>query len=114
MPTLAQIESIWGFQLVAALLFAIGLIGFLTRRNLLIILLSGELMILGVILNLVSFDHQRTYSPLRGSVFWDGQVFSLFALVVAASEAALGLAIVVLLFRRKSTLDASVWRMLWG
>jgi NADH-quinone oxidoreductase subunit K len=115
MPTtLAAIDNVWGFQLVAALLFALGLIGFLTRRNLLIILLSGEMMLQGVILNLTAFDHQQTFHPLTGRVAWDGQVFSLFVLVVAAAEAALGLAVVVMLFRRKHTLDTTVWRMLWG
>lgn len=116
MPTgLAAFDGVFGFQVVAALLFVIGLVGFLTRRNLLIILLCGELMLQGVLLNLVAFDHRNTFAqPLKGGVFWDGQIFGLFILVVAAAEAGLGLAVVVMMFRRKHTLDASVWRMLWG
>jgi NADH-quinone oxidoreductase subunit K len=106
--------NIWGWQLIGALLFALGLVGFLTRRNMLIMLLSGEMMLQGVILNLVAFDWQHTHDPAGSGLYRDGQVFALFVLVVAAAEAALGLAVVVLMFRRKHTLDASVWRQLWG
>lgn len=103
----------WGFQMVAALLFVLGLVGILARRNLLIMLLCSELMLQGVILNLVAFDRLHSQNPAApGKVFWDGQAFSLFILVVAAAEAALGLAVVVLLFRRRRTLDAGAWRML--
>lgn len=110
----AQVVNIWGWHVIGALLFALGLVGFLTRRNMLIILLAGEMMLQGVILNLVAFDWRHTRDPAGAGVYWDGQVFSLFILVVAAAEAALGLAVVVLMFRRKHTLDAAVWRQLWG
>jgi NADH-quinone oxidoreductase subunit K len=94
--------------LVGALLFAIGLVGFVTRRNLIIIFLCTEMMFQGIILNLVAFGRY----PLEGPPTFDGQVFSLFLIAVAAAEAALGLALVVLLYRHRGTLDAGAWTML--
>ena len=94
------------YVLVGAILFAIGLVGFLSRRNLIIMFLSTEIMFQGVILNLVGlglYHGQLT-----------GQVFALFLLVAAAVEAGLALALVVLLFRRSGTLDAEHWRELRG
>ncbi len=94
--------------LIGALLFALGLIGFVTRRNLIIIFLCTELMFQGIIVNLVAFGRY----PLEGGPLMDGQVFALFLIAVAAAEAALGLALVVLLYRHRGTLDASVWTLL--
>ncbi len=94
------------YMLVAAILFALGLIGFLARRNLIVMFLSTELMFQGVILNLVAFGllHRQL----------SGQAFAMFLLVIAAVEAGLALGLVVLLFRRKGTLDADAWRTMRG
>ena len=91
---------------VGAVLFALGLVGFLTRRNLIIIFLSTELMFQGVIINAVTFAqfHQNL----------DGQAFALFLLVIAAVEAGLALGMVMLLYRQKSTLDAQAWSSMSG
>ena len=94
--------------LVGAALFVLGLIGFVTRRNLIIMFLCTELMFQGIVVNLVAFGRY----PLDGVPTLDGQVFSLFLLAVAAAEAALGLALVVLLYRYQGTLDASAWKFL--
>jgi len=93
-------------MLIGAVLFFLGVIGFLTRRNLIIMFLSTEVMFQGVLLNLVGMGllHRNL----------EGQVFGLFVLVIAAVEAGLGLAIVVMLFRRKGTLDAEAWSALQG
>ena len=91
---------------IGALLFGLGLIGFLARRNLIIMFLSTEVMFQGVIVTLVAFGWQ--YGHL------EGQVFALFLLVIAAVEAALALGLVVLLFRRKVTLDAEAWQAMRG
>ncbi len=96
------------YLVIGAALFVLGLIGFVTRRNLIIMFLCTELMFQGVIVNLVAFGRY----PLRGAPTLDGQVFSLFLLAVAASEAALGLALVVLLYRLGGTLDANSWKLL--
>ena len=96
------------YLIVGAILFVLGLIGFVTRRNLIVMFLCTELMFQGIIVNLVAFGRY----PINGQPTLDGQVFSLFLLAVAASEAALALALVVLLYRYKGTLDAGAWNLL--
>ncbi|MCC7409427.1 MAG: NADH-quinone oxidoreductase subunit NuoK [Phycisphaeraceae bacterium] len=94
------------FLATAFVLFALGLVGFLIRRNLIIMFLCTELMFQGVIVALGAFSlyhHNVT-----------GQSFVIFVLTAAAAEAALALGLVVLLFRRRHTLDASVWSQLRG
>jgi len=95
-----------GYVFVGAVLFGLGLVGFLSRRNLIVVFLSTEVMFQGVLLNAVGFGRHHG-EP-------DGQVFGLFVLIVAAVEAALALGVVVLLFRRKGTLDAEAWKELRG
>jgi NADH-quinone oxidoreductase subunit K len=96
------------YLLVGAALFVLGLIGFVTRRNLIIMFLCTELMFQGIVVNLVAFGRY----PLHGSPTLDGQAFALFLLAVAAAEAALGLALVVLLYRYQGTLDVTAWKFL--
>ena len=91
---------------VGAIMFCIGLIGFMTRRNLIIIFLCTELMFQGVAINLIAF------SAYNGNLA--GQALVIFVLVIAAAEASLALGLVVLLFRVKRTLDADAWRELKG
>ena len=82
---------------VAAILFAIGIFGiFLNRKNIIIILMSVELMLLAVNINLIAFSTQV------GNLV--GQVFAMFVLTVAAAEAAIGLAILVAYFRNRGTI----------
>ncbi len=94
--------------LLGAAFFTLGLIGFVTRKNLIIIFLCTELMFQGIVLNSVAFSR----FPLDGRPTLDGQAFGLFLLSIAAAEAALGLAIVVLLYRYKETLDVNAWTTL--
>jgi NADH-quinone oxidoreductase subunit K len=83
---------------VAAALFVIGIFGiFLNRKNVIVILMSIELMLLAVNINLVAF------SSFSGDLV--GQVFTMFVLTVAAAEAAIGLAILVVFFRARGTID---------
>lgn len=93
-------------MVIGAALFFMGVIGFLTRRNLIVMFLCTEVMFQGVLLNLVGMG------VVHGNL--QGQAFALFVLVIAAVEAGLGLAIVVLLFRRKGTLDADAWTAMSG
>ncbi len=93
------------FLVVSAMLFAIGTIGVLTRRNALIIFMSVELQLNAVNLSLVAFS--RMHNDL------DGQVLAFFSMVVAAAEVVVGLAIIVNVFRRRRTAnvdDATVLR----
>ena len=94
------------YLIVGAVMFAVGMLGFMTRRNLIVMFLCTELMFQGVMINLVAFG---TY---HGNL--SGQAFVLFALVIAGAEAALALGIIVLLFRQKQTVDAEAWRDLRG
>jgi NADH-quinone oxidoreductase subunit K len=94
------------YLFISAALFAIGLIGFLTRRNLIIMFLCTELMFQGAGIALVAFG--RYHLDLTG------QTFLIFVLTVAAAEAAMALALVVLLFRRRETLDAEDWAEMKG
>lgn len=94
--------------LLGALLFTLGVIGFVTRRNLIIIFLCTEMMFQGIILNLVAFGRY----PLSGRPVFDGEVFALFLIAVAAAEAALALALVVLLYRFRGSLDAGAYTQL--
>ena len=84
---------------VAAILFTLGVFGiFLNRKNVIVILMSIELMLLAVNVNFVAFSSDMALSDLTG------QVFSMFILTVAAAEAAIGLAILVVFFRTKGTI----------
>ena len=88
------------YLVLGAILFAISVVGiFLNRRNVIIILMAIELMLLAVNLNFVAFSH------FLGDVA--GQVFVFFILTVAAAEAAIGLAILVTLFRNRRTIDVA-------
>ena len=85
------------YLIVAALLFTIGVFGiFINRKNVIVILMSIELILLAVNINLVAF------SAFLGDLV--GQVFALFVLTVAAAEAAIGLAILVVYFRNRGTI----------
>jgi NADH-quinone oxidoreductase subunit K len=94
--------SLWPYLAVAAVLFGIGLVGFLTRRNLIVMFLCAEMMLQAVAINLVAFA--RYHGNLQG------QVFVMFLIAVAACEAAIALALVLTLYRTGRTLDVSDWQ----
>ena len=86
------------YLILGALLFAISVVGiFLSRRNVIIVLMAIELMLLAVNLNFIAFSHYLQDIA--------GQVFVFFILTVAAAESAIGLAILVVLFRNLRTID---------
>ena len=90
------------YLILGAILFCIGLIGFVSRRNMITMFLSAELMLQGVAINFLAF------SRFRGNLH--GQSFILFILSVAACEAAIALALIVILYRAKNSLDVSKWQ----
>ena len=96
--------TLWHYLAVAAALFGIGLVGFLTRRNLITMFLCAEMMLQGVAINFCAFA--RYHGNLQG------QVFALFILTVAACEAAIALALILMLYRRGKSLDVSDWQSL--
>jgi NADH:ubiquinone oxidoreductase subunit K len=89
------------FLILSALLFSIGVYGVLARQNAVLILLSIELMLNAVNINLVAFSAQL------GEAGVGGQVFALFVIAVAAAEVGVGLAIVILIFRNRQTVDVN-------
>jgi NADH-quinone oxidoreductase subunit K len=95
------------YLVLGAILFAISVIGiFMNRRNVIIVLMAIELMLLAVNLNFVAFSH------FLGDAA--GQIFVFFILTVAAAESAIGLAILVVLFRNLDTVDAEAIDSLKG
>ena len=109
--TLALIEPLAqpvlsAYLLTSAVLLVIGVVGFLTRRNLIIMFLCTELMFQAAALAMIAFG--------RYHLDVSGQVFVIFILTIAAAEAALALALVVLLYRRKETLNAEAWAEMKG
>jgi len=93
--------TLYHYLLVSAVMFTLGLIGFITRRN-----LCTEMMFQASGIALIAFS--------RFYLEYTGQVFMIFVLTVAAAEAAMALALVVLLFKQNETLDGSVWSLLKG
>ncbi len=96
--------SLHHYLVVGAILFALGLVGFLARRNLIIMFLCVEMMLQGVSINLAAF------ARYRGNL--QGQAFILFIVTVAACEAAIALALILMLYRRRHSLDVSLWQEL--
>src|SRR5262245_57077617 len=94
-------EVMMTYLLVGAALLAIGMLGFLARRNLIVMFLSAEMMLQGTALTLVGFGRYH------GN--WTGQVFTIIILTVAACEASIALALILILFRRRMSLDVTLW-----
>jgi NADH-quinone oxidoreductase subunit K len=92
------------YLIIGAVLFVLGMVGFLARRNLIVMFLCTEMMLQGVAINLVAFA--RFHGNLHG------QSFTLFIITVAACEAGIALALILMLYRRKGSLDVSLWQEL--
>jgi NADH-quinone oxidoreductase subunit K len=95
-------DVLTNYLIVGAALFVLGMLGFLARRNLIVMFLSAEMMLQGAALTLVGFG--------RYHANWTGQVLTIVILTVAASEAAVALALVLVLFKRRASLDVTLWQ----
>jgi len=95
-------DTLINYLIVGAALMTLGMLGFLARRNLIVMFLSAEMMLQGTALTLVAFGRYH------GN--WTGQVFTIVILTVAACEASIALALILILFNRKSSLDVTLWR----
>lgn len=93
-----------GYLAVGAALFVLGALGFLTRRNLIVMMLSAEMMLHGVSLTFVTFG--RMHNTL------EGQAFTIFVLTIAACEAGLALALILALYQQIKSLDIEDWTSL--
>lgn len=94
------------YLMLSGVMFAIGLVGVIVRRNLIIVLMSLELLLNAVNINMIAFSHR--FASL------DGQVFTIFIIAIAAGEAAVGLAILIQLYRLKSTVNVDEVKTLHG
>jgi NADH:ubiquinone oxidoreductase subunit K len=97
---MSELELLHSYLLIGGLMFATGMIGFLVRRNLIVMFLSTEIMLQGVSLSLVAWGriHQD----------WGGQTLVVFIVAIAACEAAIGLALVLMLFLQSGSLDSVI------
>jgi NADH-quinone oxidoreductase subunit K len=96
------LDLLRNYLLIGAALFVLGILGFLARRNLIVMFLSAEMMLQGTALSLVAFGRYH------GN--WTGQVFTIVILTVAACEASIALALVVILYNRRMSLDVTLWQ----
>lgn len=103
-PGAFTFDLLSNYLLIGAALMALGMLGFLSRRNLIVMFLSAEMMLQGTALTLVGFGRYH------GN--WGGVIFTIIILTVAACEAALALALILVLYKRRSTLDVTIWQRL--
>jgi NADH-quinone oxidoreductase subunit K len=94
------------YLVLALILFCIGLYGALTKRNAVVVLISIELMLNAVNINLVAFSKYGVNPSITG------QIFSLFSIAIAAAEAAVGLAILIALYRNRATVNVDEMNLL--
>jgi NADH-quinone oxidoreductase subunit K len=94
------------YLMLSGTLFAVGLIGVIVRRNMITVLMCIELMLNAVNINLIAFSHRLASL--------EGQVFTIFIITIAAGEAAVGLAIIIQLYRLRSTVNVDEVRTLHG
>lgn len=90
------------YLVVGALLFVIGLIGFVVRRNMIVMFLCAEMMLQGISVSLIAWGKYHSD--------WGGQMLVLFIIAVAAAEAGIAMAMVMMLFQKSGTLDIAFWQ----
>jgi NADH-quinone oxidoreductase subunit K len=99
-----ELALLHNYLVVGALLVALGMVGFLVRRNMIVMFLCLEMMLQGVSLSLVAWGRYRQD--------WGGQMLVIFIIAVAACEAGVALALILVLFRQSGSLDMTFWRQL--
>lgn len=99
----AELVLLQNYLTVGAIVFAIGMVGFLARRNVIVMFLSAEMMLQGVSLTLVALSRYHND--------WGGQMLVIFIITVAACEAAIALALVLMIVRSAGKLDIAFWQL---
>jgi NADH-quinone oxidoreductase subunit K len=102
------------YLILAAILFTMGAMGVLLRRNLLVIFMSVELMLNAANLTFVAFSRMYFTMNATSASVYNGQIFVFFVMTVAAAEVAVGLALIVAIFRSKATVDVDQMNSLKG
>ena len=103
-----EVGLLYNFLVVGAVLFALGLVGFLVRRNLIVMFLCAELMLQGISVSLIGFGRYHGSHGAPGA--WGGQMLVLFMITVAACEAGIAMALILMLARRSGVLDSAAWQ----
>ena len=109
-----EVSLLYNYLLVGGLLFVLGMIGFLVRRNMIVMFLCAEMMLQGVSLSLIGFGRyhaslvENVPSSLSGP--WGGQMLVIFIITVAACEAGIAMALILMLARQSGKLDAAFWQ----
>jgi len=99
---MSELALLYNFLAIGGVLFALGLIGFLVRRNMIVMFLCAEMMLQGISLSLVGFGRYHND--------WGGQMLVIFIITVAACEAGIALALILMLARRAGNLDTAAWQ----
>ena len=97
-----EMSLLYNYLMVGAILFVLGLVGFLTRRNLIVMFLCAEMMLQGVSLSLIGFG--------RFHHDFGGQMLVIFIITVAACEAGIAMALILMLTQRAGKLDSAIWQ----
>jgi NADH-quinone oxidoreductase subunit K len=97
-----EFALLYNYLLIGGVLFALGLVGFVVRRNMIVMFLCAEMMLQGVSLSLVAWS--------RFHDDWGGQMLVLFIIAVAAAEAGIALALILMLFHQSGSLDMAFWQ----
>lgn len=97
-----EVQILDRYLFIGALLFGIGLVGFVSRRNMIVMFLAAEMMLQGITVSLVAWS--RFHND------WGGQILVIFILTVAACEAAIALALILMLYHRSGKLDIAFWQ----
>ena len=97
-----ELSLLYNYLMVGAILFVLGLVGFITRRNMIVMFLCAEMMLQGVSLTLIGFG--------RFHADWGGQMLVIFIITVAACEAGIAMALILMLAQRTGKLDAAIWQ----
>jgi len=106
-----ETSLLYNYLAIGAALFALGLIGFLTRRNMIVMFLCAEMMLQGISVSLVGFGRYHGAVATPGSAGpWGGQMLVIFIITVAACEAGIAMALILMLAQRTGKLDVAAWQ----
>ena len=105
---MTELALLYNNLALGGVLFALGLVGFLVRRNLIVMFLCAEMMLQGISINLIGWGRYHGSLGLPGA--WGGQMLVIFIITIAACEASIAMVLILMLARRSGKLDSAVWQ----
>ena len=105
---MSELSLLYNNLAIGGVLFALGLIGFLVRRNMIVMFLCAEMMLQGISINLIGWGRYHGSLGLPGA--WGGQLLVIFIITIAACEAGIAMVLVLMLARRSGKLDSAAWQ----